>query len=114
MWIIRSGGLITATTTSTVPGDVAPDDAVLDVTYKERVVTRVDDRVEVSTNDIVAVTIYADVTGTSHVHGYDLFLDVAANEAATIRFDATIPGIFEVDVEETGTRLFERQVRRPC
>ena len=40
-----------------------------------------------------------------HVHGYDIKKDLAANETANVSFEASIPGIFEIELERSGTPL---------
>jgi FtsP/CotA-like multicopper oxidase with cupredoxin domain len=40
-----------------------------------------------------------------HVHGYDIARDIDAGQTATISFPATIEGIFEVELEESGVPL---------
>ena len=40
-----------------------------------------------------------------HVHGYDIKKELAANETANVSFEATIPGIFEIELEHSGTPL---------
>lgn len=40
-----------------------------------------------------------------HIHGYDIKKELAANETADVSFKATIPGIFEVELEHSGTPL---------
>jgi hypothetical protein len=40
-----------------------------------------------------------------HVHGYDVKKDLAANETADVSFEASIPGIFEIELEHSGTPL---------
>jgi FtsP/CotA-like multicopper oxidase with cupredoxin domain len=40
-----------------------------------------------------------------HVHGYDIAKDIEAGQTATISFPATIEGIFEVELEESGVPL---------
>ena len=40
-----------------------------------------------------------------HVHGYDIKKDLAANETANVSFEASIPGIFEIELEHSGTPL---------
>jgi hypothetical protein len=40
-----------------------------------------------------------------HVHGYDISKDLAPNETATVSFEGSIPGIFEVELEHSGTPL---------
>jgi hypothetical protein len=40
-----------------------------------------------------------------HIHGYDVKKDLAANETANVSFEASIPGIFEIELEHSGTPL---------
>ena len=40
-----------------------------------------------------------------HVHGSDIKKDLAANETANVSFEASIPGIFEIELEHSGTPL---------
>jgi len=44
------------------------------------------------------------------VHGYDLTTAVAPSRPAELSFDATIPGVFEVELHEAGTVLLALQV----
>ena len=46
-----------------------------------------------------------------HVHGYDLMQDVAPGAPANIRFEATITGRFEIELEDAGTPIGELEVR---
>jgi hypothetical protein len=40
-----------------------------------------------------------------HIHGYDIKKELAANKTANVSFEASIPGIFEVELEHSGTPL---------
>ena len=46
-----------------------------------------------------------------HLHGYDLMADVAPGQPATIRFTATAPGLFEIELEDRGLEIAELEVR---
>ena len=46
-----------------------------------------------------------------HIHGYDLMADVAPGQPATIRFKATAPGIFEIELEDRGLVIAQLEVR---
>lgn len=52
----------------------------------------------------------ADVSDEVHVHGYDVFADVAPEAPAELTLTADIPGIFEVELESSGLVLFDLQV----
>jgi hypothetical protein len=104
------GELIMATATFTVAGEVDEADVNVAVTFEGGEVTGVETPVAVSAGDLVELTVHSDSAQTVHVHGYELFLDVAAGEMADLRFDALIVGSFEVEFEESGLLLFELDV----
>jgi hypothetical protein len=45
-----------------------------------------------------------------HVHGYDRYVDVPAGETVDVAFEATITGIFEVELHGSGAPLGELRV----
>ena len=58
----------------------------------------------------VRVEVILETADEVHVHGYDLAVDVVPPKGATLEFTASIPGIFEVELEGAGTLLFELEV----
>ena len=68
-------------------------------------------RVRIDLGQKVRVQVEADRAEEVHVHGYDLKGDVAPGKAAVIEFTANVPGVFEVELEESGLKLFELQVQ---
>jgi FtsP/CotA-like multicopper oxidase with cupredoxin domain len=40
-----------------------------------------------------------------HIHGYDIKKELAANKTADVSFEASIPGIFEIELEHSGSPL---------
>jgi hypothetical protein len=60
--------------------------------------------------DRVVVLITSDVADEVHVHGYDLSRDVAPGAPARIAFPATIPGRFEIELEDRGVQIAELTV----
>jgi heme/copper-type cytochrome/quinol oxidase subunit 2 len=68
-------------------------------------------RVRVDLGQKVRVRVEADHAEEVHVHGYDLKADVAPGKPAVIDFTADVPGVFEVELEESGRNLFELQVQ---
>ena len=46
-----------------------------------------------------------------HLHGYDIMSDVAPGQPARIEFRATIPGQFEVELEDRVQRIAQISVR---
>jgi len=65
---------------------------------------------EVSRGQQVHMVIDADVADEVHVHGYDLMVDVRPGRPAELTFEATAPGVFEVELEDAGLLLFQLKV----
>jgi hypothetical protein len=62
-------------------------------------------RETVSQGDRVVVVVTSDVSDHVHLHGYDIMRDVAPGQVARIRFRATVPGRFEVELEDRGLQI---------
>lgn len=67
-------------------------------------------RVPVPAGEHVTLVVTSDTADELHVHGYDLSAELAPGAAATVEFDATIPGVFEVELHDAGTLLLSLQV----
>jgi hypothetical protein len=59
----------------------------------------------------VLVVVRSDVADEVHVHGYDVKREITAGGTVRIPFTATIPGVFEVELEERGLQIAELTVR---
>jgi hypothetical protein len=59
----------------------------------------------------VVLRVTADVTDHVHLHGYDLMADVAPGTPAVIRFRASIPGQFEIELEDRRVPIADLEVR---
>lgn len=59
----------------------------------------------------IRLVVRSDVDEHVHVHGYDLYEDVAAGGRAKFSFPADIDGIFEIELEDSGVQLAELRVR---
>jgi hypothetical protein len=57
-------------------------------------------RVTVAKNRQVVLLVRSDVSDHIHLHGYDVMRDVAPGKPARLAFRATIPGRFEVELED--------------
>ncbi|GAB3301808.1 hypothetical protein GCM10027451_05400 [Geodermatophilus aquaeductus] len=101
---------------STTPGTTAaaaPSTAagrVLEVRVSGGQVTGDTGRVPVALGEEVTLTVTSDVADEVHVHGYAREAALAPGTPATVRFPADIPGVFEVELHETGTVLLSLQV----
>jgi heme/copper-type cytochrome/quinol oxidase subunit 2 len=58
----------------------------------------------------VTLAVTSDVADEVHVHGYDVETELEPGTPAELTFDATIPGVFEVELHESGTVLLTLQV----
>jgi hypothetical protein len=67
-------------------------------------------RETVKEGDRVVLVVTSDVGDHVHVHGYDIMRDVAAGGTARIRFRATLPGRFEVELEDRGVPIADLTV----
>jgi len=59
----------------------------------------------------VVIVVRTDLSNHVHLHGYDLMADVGPGRPATIRFTATAPGRFELELEDRGLEFAELEVR---
>ena len=66
--------------------------------------------VQVQLGDIVDLWVLSDVDDEMHVHGYDLSYDLDAGVPFHLSFLAGVPGIFEVEVHNGHTHLFDIEV----
>ena len=59
----------------------------------------------------VVIKVTSDIADEIHLHGYDKKADAGPGMVATITFVADKPGIFEVELEKKGLKLFELEVK---
>ena len=59
----------------------------------------------------VAIVVGSDVADEVHLHGYDKMADVAPGKPARLVFVASIPGRFEVELEDRGLQIADIEVR---
>jgi hypothetical protein len=67
-------------------------------------------RVRVAKGTSVTVVVTSDVADEVHLHGYDIEKELSPGAPATLQFDATIAGVFEVELHKAGTVLMRLQV----
>jgi hypothetical protein len=68
-------------------------------------------RATVDQGEKVAIVVSADVAEEVHLHGYDKSADVAPGKPARLVFVASIPGRFEVELEDRGLQIADLEVR---
>ncbi|MGY2004625.1 hypothetical protein [Blastococcus sp. SYSU DS1024] len=67
-------------------------------------------RVPVPLGEPVTVVVTSDVADEVHLHGYDRLAELVPGRPAELAFDATIPGVFELELHDAGTVLLTLQV----
>ena len=92
------------------PSASTPAGTTIDVSFAGGQVSGDTGRVSVPSGDQVTITVTSDVADEIHLHGYDLSAAVGPGAPGTLTFPATIPGVFEVELEQLGTLLFTLQV----
>ena len=60
--------------------------------------------------ETVRFRVVSDEAEEVHVHGYDISKDLEPGKVETVSFKATIPGIFEIELEHSGTLLAQLKV----
>ena len=80
------------------------------VSYAGGEVTGTSGREEVPVGEQVVLRISSDVAEQVHVHGYDLEGAIPAGGSIDIPLTADIPGVFEVELHESGKVLFQLRV----
>jgi len=64
----------------------------------------------VQAGEAVRFTVTSDVPEEVHVHGYDILKEVGPGAPARFRFEATLEGIYEVELEGSGEPILELRV----
>jgi hypothetical protein len=62
---------------------------------------------EFDKGDEIVFKVQSDVADHVHLHGYDVFKDVAAGDTITMRVPATIEGVFEAELEDSVVPIAE-------
>lgn len=100
------------TTTATAPTTTAPaGPRRIRVTIAGGTVAGGVKTVRVTQGERIVLVIRADISDHVHVHGYDQIADVAPGAPAQIALRTTIPGRFEVELEDRKLRILELEVR---
>jgi hypothetical protein len=68
-------------------------------------------RARLERGEQAVLVVRADVSDHVHLHGYDVMRDVSPGRPARLRFRATIPGRFEVELEDRKLQIAQLEVR---
>ena len=64
-------------------------------------------RIEVTQGDTVILEIVSDTSDEVHVHGLDVYGDAVAGDPLLMTFEASVAGIWEIELETTHTQIAE-------
>ena len=109
-----SGGAASPEQTTSAGPSAAPQAGtaqVIALTVTGGEVSGATGRVPVTLGSTVQLQVTADVTEEVHVHGYDLTADTVPGQPVTIEFTADVPGVFEVELEQSKLPLTRLQVQ---
>jgi hypothetical protein len=98
------------TTTETTTDEQPPGPVVVRIVVENGVPKGGIVREKVSEGDRVFLVVRSDVADEIHLHGYDVSRDVEAGGTARLPFRATVPGRFEVELEDRGVPIAELTV----
>jgi hypothetical protein len=104
-----TGTTTTTRTTTTRPKPAGPTPIRI-VVRGGRVIGGLE-RARLDRGERAVLIVRADVSDHVHLHGYDIMRDVAPGAPARLRFRATIPGRFEVELEDRGLQIAQIEVR---
>ncbi len=96
--------------TPTAAPSPTPSVRTVAVAFAGGQVTGTSGREEVPVGEPVVLRISSDVAEEVHVHGYDAYGDIPAGGSVDIPLTADIPGVFEVELHDSGKVLFQLRV----
>ena len=97
------------TTTTAPPPEEEPVEVELE--FRDGEVVGGVRRLEIERGDRVVVVARSDVADHVHVHGIDIFQDVAPGSPARLRFRPRAPGVIDIELEDRHLLLAELEVR---
>ena len=68
------------------------------------------EELEFDSGETVRLTVRSDTPDELHVHGYDVEMELPAGRTVSVQFPATIEGIFEAELHESGEQIAELRV----
>jgi hypothetical protein len=67
-------------------------------------------RLEFRRGDEIAFRLRSDVAEEVHIHGYDRYVELRPGSTRTVRFEATLEGVFEIEMHGSGVQVAELRV----
>jgi hypothetical protein len=107
---LLNGEPVMAVQAVAVAGYMDETDVVIDISFGSGVVTAPND-LEIPLGSLVEFRVTSDVAERIHLHGYDVEIAVTAHETTVVSFETDIPGIFEVELEDSGLYVMNIRVQ---
>ncbi len=103
------GSPVTDVATVEVPGvaETAAPDEIVEVSVGTDGTVDGPERAEVAVGETVTIRVTGHNADRLHVHGYDVYATLTHDTPAEVTFAADTAGIFEVELEDSSTILFE-------
>ena len=105
-----NGEPVMAVQTVAVAGYMDETDVVIDILFESGVITAPND-LEIPLGSLVEFRVTSDIAERIHLHGYDVEIAVAAHKTTVVSFETDIPGIFEVELEDSGLYVMNIRVQ---
>ncbi len=87
-----------------------PSTRTIGITVRGGQATGETGRAEVPLGTAVTLSVTSDVADEIHVHGYEQEAQVPAGGTGSVSFTADLPGVFEVELHDSGLQLLQLQV----
>lgn len=97
------------TTTTTATTTQPEDEPTAEITVENGTVDG-GGLIEVTLGEELRILVLSDTVDMAHLHGYDIAAGVGPDLVGTLEFTADIPGLFELELEESGLELGTLQV----
>lgn len=100
-----------ASTTTKVPptSEADPPGVVIDLTITDGSVEGGVRREDARVGQWVTLRVSGNASDEVHIHGYDLYIELIEGQGR-LTFEASIPGVFEVELERTHTLILQLEV----
>lgn len=95
---------------SVLPAPAGPATRTIDITVRGGRLSGETGRVKVALGTPITLAVSSDVADKVHLHGYGKEAQIPAGETGSVSFTADIPGVFEVELHESGLQLLQLQV----
>ena len=101
----ETGNAVATATTTPYDADLSDADQTVTVEVVAGAPVGGYQRVEADRGSVVALLVTVDTADELHVHGYDILRAVSDGNPAHFAFTAEIPGVFEVELHDSGRLL---------